>query len=138
MFQIDGCMMFATGTMKRFVQTTLAMLLFATGTVLSQESNPSSGATDPLRQHFMAAQRAQAAGDLNRAQSEYVAFLSLALRRLGDHRANAGDFKRAVSLFEEALLLTPDDFSLVIRLRRKPQLKRFSTTTPGMHRLISF
>lgn len=112
MFQIDGCMMFATGKMRWFVQTTVAVLLFGTGTVLSQESNSSSGATDPLQQHFTAAQSAQAAGDLNRAQSEYVAFLSLALHRLGDHRANAGDFKRAVSLFEEALLLTPDDFSL--------------------------
>ncbi len=105
-------MVFAAGKMKRFVQTTLAILLFGTGTMLSQESNPSSGASDPLQQHFKAARSAQAAGDLNRAHSEYVAFLSLALHRLGDHRANAGDFKRAVSLFEEALPLTPDDFSL--------------------------
>jgi tetratricopeptide (TPR) repeat protein len=71
-----------------------------------------SSADTPLQEHYDAAQSFQAAGNLSQAALEFKKFLADALGALADHRGKAGDFTRATSLFDQALVLAPDDSSL--------------------------
>jgi tetratricopeptide (TPR) repeat protein len=91
----------------------VALLCLSASLGLAAQTNQSSGASD-LRQHYEAAQDAQAAGDLSRADLEYRQFLAQALHRLADHRAGAGDFSKAAVFLQQALTLTPLDAALRI------------------------
>ncbi len=68
--------------------------------------------TDALQQHYNAALNAQSADNLEQATVEYKAFLTEALRRLGDRRTRAGDFEKAAQFFDQALILSPHDNGL--------------------------
>jgi tetratricopeptide (TPR) repeat protein len=67
---------------------------------------------DPLKQHYEAASRFARAGDHEQASEEYRVFLSEALHRVANGRADAGEFHSAEPLFEEGVALAPNDHNL--------------------------
>ena len=75
-------------------------------------SQTGASTPDTLRQHYEAAQSAQAAGQLDRASAEYQAFVAEALRRIAKRWGAAGDLDKAISLLRDALGLTPDEVGL--------------------------
>jgi len=66
-------------------------------------------AQDSFQQHFDAARTFQISGDQERAASEYGLFLSGALRTSAKATIELGETERAVSLFEQALKISPHD-----------------------------
>jgi tetratricopeptide (TPR) repeat protein len=96
---------------KRVVSTALAFSLIGFSAVAREPQRGPEQETR-LRQHYDAAQDSQATGDLNQAAREYKLFLVDALGLVAGHRAEAGDFARATSLFDEALRLAPDNSNL--------------------------
>ena len=105
---ISGC---------RYTKMRLALKLAAfvsalVGYHLLAGQNTGGNESDPLQQHYNAAQDAQAAGNMQQATGEYKMFLSQVLQRLANHRAKAGDFGEALSLFKQALVLAPNDTAL--------------------------
>jgi tetratricopeptide (TPR) repeat protein len=77
-------------------------------TLVCHATTPASS----LRQHYDAAYRFQSAGNLTQAASEYKLFLSDALHRLANGRANMGEYAQSIPLYDEALKLLPADFIL--------------------------
>lgn len=71
-----------------------------------------------MRQHYDAAFRFQAAGDLAQAGSQYKLFLADALHELGNGRADIQEYARALPLYEEATRLAPADFLLYLDYAR--------------------
>lgn len=69
-----------------------------------------------LKQQYDAAQRAQSAGDLAAASSDYQDFVASALTRLADGHARTGDYSGATNLFDEALAAGLPDSSGSLRL----------------------
>jgi tetratricopeptide (TPR) repeat protein len=67
-----------------------------------------------LQQHYDAAQRFQQSGDFEQAAGEYRIFLADALGKLANGRVRAGDYGKAASLFDDALVLMPDSPELRI------------------------
>jgi tetratricopeptide (TPR) repeat protein len=77
--------------------------------------SPASGraqSDDPLQQHYTAAGKFLQSGDAARASVEYKAFLSEALHRIANGKADAGEFDAARPLFDEALAFSPTDLDL--------------------------
>jgi tetratricopeptide (TPR) repeat protein len=64
---------------------------------------------DTLQKHYDAARTFQLSGDQERAAAEYGVFLSGALRSNAKASVELGDLNRAASLFDQALLVAPDD-----------------------------
>ena len=95
---------------RTFALSVSFILLCASIPAFAQDDK--SSADTPLQEHYDAAQSFQAAGNLSQAALEYKKFLADALGALADHRRKAGDFTRATSLFDQALVLAPDDSSL--------------------------
>ncbi len=84
-----------------------------------------------MQTHFDAAHTFQLAGDLSHAESEYRQMLGLALRQIGNFRANHNDFAGADEVFTTALALQTDDADLhvdyaILHLRRErfPEARR--------------
>lgn len=102
----------------------LLSVLFLIGATFGQED---------LQQHYQSAQKAQAAGKLDEAGAEYKLFLGDALHRLATRRASLGDFAKAISDFDAALDLAPNDRDLqldYIRVCREAnQLDKARTAT---------
>jgi tetratricopeptide (TPR) repeat protein len=71
-----------------------------------------------MRQHYDAAFRYQAAGDLSQAGAQYKLFLADALHELGNGRADIREYARALPLYEEAVGLAPADFLLYLDYAR--------------------
>ncbi len=71
-----------------------------------------STSDDTMGEHYEAAQKALAAGDVAQAGVEYKRFISEALRRLARRRAAGGDLGKSIELLEEGLELTPNDIDL--------------------------
>jgi tetratricopeptide (TPR) repeat protein len=71
-----------------------------------------------MRQHYDAAFRFQAAGDLAQAGAQYKLFLADALHELGNGRANIREYARALPVYEDAIGLAPADFSLYLDYAR--------------------
>jgi tetratricopeptide (TPR) repeat protein len=90
----------------------LAGLLGLSGIASGERDLATTSAKSPMQQHYSAAFQYQNAGNLSRAASEYELFLSIALHRIANGRANLGEYARAAPLYEEALRLQPDDHSL--------------------------
>jgi len=85
----------------------LAAQLLAT-VLLVQSAAALQQASDPLDQHYSAAQTFQLGGDFDRAETEYHQVLALALQRMGDLLAvENNDSKEAASLLEEAVAAQP-------------------------------
>jgi len=80
--------------------------------LVAQVAGSASSNDDSLRQHYSAAENAQAASNLDQAEVEYKAFLAEILHRLADRRAQAGDFDKAAEFFGQALPLAPHDSGL--------------------------
>jgi tetratricopeptide (TPR) repeat protein len=66
----------------------------------------------PMQQHYEAAFRFQNAGKTSNADLEYKLFLALALHHIADGRANLGEYARAVTMYEGALRLEPENRAL--------------------------
>lgn len=81
----------------------LPLLVFAQTRI----GNIKKGAST-LQQYYNSAQRSQQSGNLEEAGRQYRAFLSEAQGQLAVGHSEAGDYLRAASLFDEALLLVPD------------------------------
>jgi hypothetical protein len=98
--------------MPRGIVLSVAVLVLLAGSipfVAQTRTAQTSPSPRDLQQHYVAAQNAQSAGDLDRATREYRIFLANALRLLADHGAGAGDFAKAVDFLppvnrQEALL----------------------------------
>jgi tetratricopeptide (TPR) repeat protein len=75
----------------------------------TQDAHSSESA---MRQHYDAAFRFQAAGDLAEAGMQYKLFLADALHELGNGRADIREYARALALYEDAIALAPADFIL--------------------------
>jgi tetratricopeptide (TPR) repeat protein len=71
-----------------------------------------------MRQHYDAAFRFQAAGDLAQAGMQYELFLADALHELGNGRADIREYARALPLYEDAIGLAPTDFILYLDYAR--------------------
>src|SRR5258706_2955799 len=91
----------------------------------------SAGEPQTVQTHFDAAHSFQLAGDLSHAESEYRQMLGLALRQIGNFRANHNDFVGADEVFTTALALQTDDADLhvdyaILHLRRErfPEARR--------------
>jgi tetratricopeptide (TPR) repeat protein len=67
-----------------------------------------------MHQHYDAAYRFQSSGDLARADVEHARFLVAALDHIANFHANTGDYAHAAPLYDEALTLSPTDFSLLM------------------------
>lgn len=68
--------------------------------------------SDPMAQHYEAAQNSLRAGNQETAAIEYKAFLAEATHRAGNARAHAGDFIGAANSLKEALGFSGDDFGV--------------------------
>jgi tetratricopeptide (TPR) repeat protein len=86
--------------------------LLLAGIAHGQQAPGANSSRPAIEQHYEAAFRFQNAGNLDQADLEYKLFLAAALHRLANGRANLGDYVHAVSLYSEALRLTPDDRGL--------------------------
>jgi len=90
------------------------------------EPSRSQISPDLLQQHYDAARTFQLGGDQEQAVGEYKAFLTEALRRVANAYARLGDFGAAAKLFEEALVLSPQnsdvrlDYSVMSLQEGKP------------------
>jgi tetratricopeptide (TPR) repeat protein len=71
-----------------------------------------------MHQHYDAAFRFQAAGDLAQAGMQYKLFLADALHELGNGRADIREYARALPLYEDAIGLAPADFILYLDYAR--------------------
>lgn len=74
-----------------------------------QEPNP---AAVQAQEHYDAAFRLQDQGQTAEADAEHKLFLGLALHHLANARANAGEYARAVPVYDEAMQVSPTDLSL--------------------------
>ncbi len=81
---------------------------------LAQTRHAKSAPSDPLKQHFEAAENYQRAGEQIHAASEYRAFLAEALHRMANGKAEVGEFEAAFPLFDEALSFSPTDPDLLV------------------------
>jgi tetratricopeptide (TPR) repeat protein len=71
---------------------------------------PSTAQT--LQSHYDAAQSFQANGDFAQASLQYQLFIASALDRLATARSHIGDYSKSSALFNEALLLAPNNHDL--------------------------
>jgi len=103
----------STRSAQLIARSVLAFVLL-TSVCLAAQATQSSVRDSELQKHYEAAQSTQSAGDLDQAAVEYKAFLSEALHRIADRRAQAGDFTKACEFFEQALALAPNDANLLL------------------------
>jgi tetratricopeptide (TPR) repeat protein len=83
--------------------------------LLTQQNNRSGPApASAMHRHYEAAYRLQAAGRLEEADAEHKAFLVEALSKVANGYANTGDYGRAAPIYNEALVLSPNE-SKVLR-----------------------
>lgn len=88
------------------VWSSLAALALAVG--LPAQSGHTEASHNGLQEEYDSAQRLQQSGDLDQAARQYRAFLGSAQGELAAAHAEAGDYSRAASLFNEALAMQPD------------------------------
>lgn len=87
----------------------VALLLVCATGVYGQGAVKSHSAASSLQEHYNSAETFQGKGDLTHAASEYKLFLAEALHEVANGRAHVGRYPEAVPLFDEALVLTPND-----------------------------
>lgn len=74
-----------------------------------QQATSKATTQDSLQQHYDAARTFQLSGDQEHASPEFSAFLTGALRSSAKASVELGDFNRAANLFDQALLISPND-----------------------------
>jgi tetratricopeptide (TPR) repeat protein len=94
--------------------TSGVLVLLCSTVVIHAQATTARSHESTLQQHYEAAQRYQAAHDLERAASEYRMLLTDALGELAIGRARAGQYDKAAPAFDEALAFAPH--SDVLRL----------------------
>jgi tetratricopeptide (TPR) repeat protein len=85
----------------------LASVCYAQTAPRAQNAKPKP--QDNFQQHYDAARTFQLSGDQERAAAEYNAFLAGALRTSAKATVALGELDHAAGLFEQALLVAPDD-----------------------------
>jgi tetratricopeptide (TPR) repeat protein len=65
-----------------------------------------------MQRHYESAYRLQEQGDLVHADAEHTAFLVEALESIATGYANTGDFAHAAPVYDEALSLAPNEFTI--------------------------
>jgi tetratricopeptide (TPR) repeat protein len=80
----------------------------------TKQTNPGQTklGSSSLQGHYEAAQHAQQSENLSQAAKEYRAFLCEAQEKLALGHAGVGDWARAAGLFDQAVALEPDSWSL--------------------------
>ena len=78
----------------------------------AQDAQSSRTNAASLQSYFDAAQAFQRNGDSTQASIQFQLFIANALNRLATTRSGIGDYKRASAIFEEALLLAPNNTNL--------------------------
>jgi len=90
----------------------LIVSLMAGPFVLSQEATGGQSPASVLQAHYDAAQTFQEHGDLTQASLQYELFLANAVDRLAVTRSSIRDYARSSTLFNEALLLAPNNHDI--------------------------
>jgi tetratricopeptide (TPR) repeat protein len=90
----------------------ILLLLSVALTAAGQNRHGSQPASSTLEEHYRAAEDFQTRGDLAQAEFQYKLFLSEALHRVANGRAQTGEYTEAVPLFDQALAFTPGDIAL--------------------------
>jgi tetratricopeptide (TPR) repeat protein len=91
-----------------------AVLLMSVIVVSGQTVSKARSAESSLREHYDAAEALQEKGDLAQAAFAYKLFLSDALHRVANGRAQVGEYPEAVPLFDEARALTLSNMALTM------------------------
>ncbi len=90
------------------------MLLLGGYTLTSAAQGiPKASATDPISDHFRAAESFQLASDYAQAEREYKLVLALALHRAGREQLALGSYLHAVESLESALAIQPDSLPII-------------------------
>lgn len=99
----------------------LSLIVLAGGSPMSaqQAHAPAAGQSDSvLQRRYDAAQKYQAAHDLDHAAQQYRIFIADALGELALGRAHAGEYDKAANYFDTALNLVPDFPTMQIEYAR--------------------
>lgn len=83
-----------------------------------QLSRKAGALSSNLQQHYDTAQRLQQSGDFQHAAQEYRIFLADVLGQLAVGQSRAGDYSKAASLFDDALVLVPNSPELLLAYAR--------------------
>ena len=94
----------------RFRVPLVFILLVSIGNLLPQARSNDS---DPVRQHYLAANKFLASGNTEQATVEFKAFLAEALHRVANAEAQIGEVSKAASFFSQALELRNGDPALL-------------------------
>ncbi len=94
---------------RRFLSS---ILLLCSAVAAQTPASDLQSKTSTLQGLYEAGERAQKNGDLNEAAGSYRGFLAEALGELANSHAQIGDYGRASTLFDEALILNPGSPSL--------------------------
>jgi tetratricopeptide (TPR) repeat protein len=85
-----------------------ALLTVSAGLSPAQQPQPKAASPSVLQRRYDAAQKFQAANDLDRAAQQYRIFIADALGEFALGRARAGQYDKAANDFDTALNLVPD------------------------------
>jgi tetratricopeptide (TPR) repeat protein len=99
----------------RLVALILPLLfLQSLGALIVQAQNATTGAStaQALQSYYEAAQTFQENGDFKQASLQFQLFIADALDHLGATRASIGDYAKSSSLFNEALHLAPNNYTI--------------------------
>jgi tetratricopeptide (TPR) repeat protein len=99
-----------------------AILVLGPAAAPQAMSRTAQAGDSTLKDRYNAALRFQKAGDLDRAATEYRAFLADAVGQLAAGHAYLDDYAKAAPLFDEALALAPDSASLRLEYARSALL----------------
>jgi len=102
----------ANSLRKHVLRCGWALLFFALLGLGAAQGQQQSEQQRSAQAHYDEAFRLQEAGRIAEADREHKLFLAILLHEIANGRANLGEYGRAVPLYEEALGVTPDDFSL--------------------------
>jgi len=87
--------------------------LLVVGLTSRAEGPQTHAGESSMRQRYDAAYRLQSSGDISGADREHTAFLVGALGKMANGYANIGDYAHAAPIYEEAIALSPADFTLL-------------------------
>jgi tetratricopeptide (TPR) repeat protein len=85
-----------------------ALLALCTGFAPRLQADGPQSQSEPLKEHYDAAEQFLKANKLDQAADQFRAFLAEAVGELAIERAHLGEYAKAAPLFDEALTLAPD------------------------------
>jgi len=102
----------------RLIVLSIIVLMRTSPMSAQQAPSPSGQGQSVLQRRYNAAQKYQAAHDLDHAAQQYRIFIADALGELALGRAHAGEYDKAANYFDAALNLVPDFPTLQIEYAR--------------------